>query len=47
LPNKGQYDHPDEEDDMAHNYAHGPSMFDHFGPPTTTLQKVIPSGPSK
>ncbi len=38
----GQYGHPHWEDDMVHNYAHGPSMFDHFVFPTTILQKVGP-----
>jgi hypothetical protein len=36
----GQSSHPHREDDMAHNYAHGPSMFDHFILPTTILRKV-------
>jgi hypothetical protein len=37
-----QSGHPHWEDDMVHNYAHGPSMFDHLIPPTTILQKVGP-----
>jgi hypothetical protein len=39
----GQFGHPCWEDDMAHNYAHGLSMFGHFNLPTMTLQKVEPS----
>jgi hypothetical protein len=38
----GQFGHAHLEDDMAHNYAHGPSMFDHLVPPTTILRKVRP-----
>ncbi len=32
---------------MAHNYVHGPSMFDHLVPPTTILQKLGPSEHAK
>ncbi len=42
LRKKGQYDHPQEEDYMAHSYAHDPSIFDHLSPPTTKLRKVRP-----
>jgi len=38
----GQYGHPHWENDMAHNYAHGPSMFDHLIISTTIFQKVGP-----
>ncbi len=38
-----QFGHSHWENDMVHNYTHGPSMFDHFGPSTMTLQKVEPS----
>jgi len=31
------------ENDMVHNYTHGLSMFDQFGPSTITFQKVEPS----
>jgi hypothetical protein len=37
-----QFSHPHWEDDMAHNYKHGPSMSDHFITPTTIFQKVGP-----
>jgi hypothetical protein len=37
LLKKGQYDHPQEEDYMAHNYTHDPSIFDHLSPSTTKL----------
>jgi hypothetical protein len=43
----GQNGHPHWENDMAHNYAHGLSMFDHLEPPTTILQKVGPSKHAK
>jgi hypothetical protein len=32
----GKFDHSHWGDDMVHNYAHGPFMFDHFSSPTTT-----------
>ncbi len=38
----GQFGHPHWEDDMAHNYAHGLSMFDHVVLPATILLKVGP-----
>jgi hypothetical protein len=38
----GQSSHPHWEDDMVHNYAHGPSMFDHLVPLITILWKVGP-----
>jgi hypothetical protein len=38
-----QFGHSHWENDMVHNYTHGPSMFNHFGPSTMTLQKVEPS----
>jgi len=31
----GQFGHAHLEDDMAHNYAHGLSIFDHLVLPTT------------
>ncbi len=43
----GQFGHPHWEDDMAHNYAHVPSMSNHFIPPTTIFQKVGPSKHAK
>jgi hypothetical protein len=39
----GPFGHLHWEDDMVHNCAHGPSMFDHLDLPTTTFQKVKPS----
>jgi len=38
----GPFGHPHWEDGVVHNCAHGPSMFDHLGLSTTTLQKVKP-----
>ncbi len=38
----GPFGHPHWEDDMVHNCACSPSMFDHLGPPTTPLKKVKP-----
>jgi len=42
-----QFGHPHWENNMAHNYAHGPSMFDHPVPPTTILWTVRPFEHSK
>jgi len=38
----GKYGHSHWEDDMVHNYAYGPSMFDHLVPLTTIFRKVRP-----
>jgi hypothetical protein len=43
----GQSSHPHWEDDMVHNYAHGPSMSNHLVPPTIIFQKVGPSKHAK
>jgi hypothetical protein len=32
-----QFDHSHWEDDMVHNYAHGPSMSDQLNLPTITF----------
>jgi hypothetical protein len=37
-----QFGHPHQENDMAHNYTHGPSMSNYLDLPTTTHQKVAP-----
>jgi hypothetical protein len=37
----GQFGHSHWEDDMVHNCAHGPSMFNHLSLPTMTLLKVV------
>ncbi len=34
----GQFGHPHWEDDMAHSYAHGPSMSNYLVFPTTIFQ---------
>jgi hypothetical protein len=33
----GQFGHSNKKDDTSHKYAHGLSMFDHLGLPTTIL----------
>jgi hypothetical protein len=38
----GQFGHSHGEDDMVHNCAHGPSMFDHLGLSIITFLKVEP-----
>jgi hypothetical protein len=38
----GQFGHTHWEDDMVHNYAHGFSMSNHLGLPTTTILKGEP-----
>jgi hypothetical protein len=38
----GQFSHPHWENDMVHNYTHGPSMFNHLVLQTTILRKVGP-----
>jgi hypothetical protein len=37
-----QFGHPHQENDMAHDHAHGPSMFNNLDLSTTTHQKVAP-----
>jgi hypothetical protein len=39
IPRMGQFGHPHWEDDMAHNYAHGPSMFDPSRPSNNNISK--------
>jgi hypothetical protein len=38
-----QFGRPHWENDNVHNFTHDLSMFDHLGPPTTTILKVEPS----
>jgi hypothetical protein len=42
LLGTNKFGHSHQEDEMMCNYAHDPSMFNHFNPPTTILQKVKP-----
>jgi hypothetical protein len=38
--NQNQFGHPHWEDDMTHNYTHGPYMINHLNLPTITFQKL-------
>jgi hypothetical protein len=42
----GQFGHSNEKDDTSHNYAHGLSMLDHLGLPTTIFFYVNNSLPT-